>query len=154
MRQKIAAFLLSALVFPGLGQLYNQDRRKGVILVLAANGLLGLVLLTGLILFSREYTLVFFPRPLTADMVKMLPIDTLTHPRLLGALRTAAGLVGLCRGGRGPPGRAAGSGIAVLLRENISRQGAKAPNKIKMANSRPRLFSVGAQLAVPFVVRG
>ena len=46
MRQKIAAFLLSALVFPGLGQLYNQDRRKGIILVLAANGLLGLVFLT------------------------------------------------------------------------------------------------------------
>jgi hypothetical protein len=80
MRQKIAAFLLSALVFPGLGQLYNQDRRKGIILVLAANGLLGLVLLTGLILFSREYTLVFFPRPLTGEMVKMLLLDTLTHP--------------------------------------------------------------------------
>lgn len=80
MRQKITAFLLSALVFPGLGQLYNQDRRKGIILVLAANGLLGLVLLTGLILISREYTLVFFPRPLTAEMVQMLLSDTLRHP--------------------------------------------------------------------------
>lgn len=80
MRQKITAFLLSALVFPGLGQLYNQDRRKGIILVLAANGLLGLMLLTGLILFSREYTLVFFPRPLTGEMVKMLLLDTLTDP--------------------------------------------------------------------------
>jgi len=80
MRQKLAAFLLSALVFPGLGQFYNQDRRKGIILVLAANGLLGLVLLTGLILFSREYTLVFFPRPFTVEMVKMLLLDTLTHP--------------------------------------------------------------------------
>ena len=80
MRQKIVAFLLSALVFPGLGQLYNQDRRKGIILVLAANGLLGLVFLTLLLMVSREYTLVFFPRPLTADMVKMLLIDTLTHP--------------------------------------------------------------------------
>ncbi len=80
MRQKITAFFLSALVFPGLGQLYNQDRRKGIILILAANGLLGVVLLTGLILFSREYTLVFFPRPLTSDMVKMLLLDTLTHP--------------------------------------------------------------------------
>jgi len=80
MRQKITAFLLSALVFPGLGQLYNQDRRKGVILVLAANGLLGIVLLTGLILISREYTLVFFPRPLTWDIGKLLLLDTLTHP--------------------------------------------------------------------------
>jgi len=80
MRQKIVAFLLSALVFPGLGQLYNKDRRKGIILVLAANGLLGLVFLTLLLMVSREYTLVFFPRPLTADMVQMLLIDTLTHP--------------------------------------------------------------------------
>ncbi len=80
MRHKIAAFLLSALVFPGLGQLYNKDRRKGIILVLAANGLLGLVFLTLVIMVSREYTLVFFPRPLTADMVQMLLTDTLTHP--------------------------------------------------------------------------
>ncbi len=80
MRRKITALLLSALVFPGLGQLYNQDRRKGITLILVANGLLGLVLLTGLILFSREYTLVFFPRPLTSEMVKMLLMDTLTHP--------------------------------------------------------------------------
>ena len=80
MRQKIAAFLLSALVFPGLGQLYNKDRRKGIILVLAANGLLGLVFLTLLIMVSREYTLVFFPRPLTADLIQLLLFDTLTHP--------------------------------------------------------------------------
>jgi hypothetical protein len=80
MRRKITALLLSALVFPGLGQLYNQDRRKGITLILAANGLLGLVVLTGLILFSREYTVVFFPRPLTGEMVKMLAVDTLTHP--------------------------------------------------------------------------
>ena len=80
MRQKITAFLLSALVFPGLGQLYNQERRKGIILVLAANGLLGLVFLTLLILVSREYTLVFYPRPHTAEMVQMLLVDTLRHP--------------------------------------------------------------------------
>ena len=80
MRRKITAFLLSALVFPGLGQLYNQDRRKGVILVLAANGLLGLTLLMGLILISREYTTVFYPRPLTGEMVQMLLLDTLRHP--------------------------------------------------------------------------
>ncbi len=80
MRQKITAFLLSALVFPGLGQLYNRDRRKGVILVLAANTLLGLVFLTALFLISREYTTVFYPRALTREMVQMLLMDTLTHP--------------------------------------------------------------------------
>jgi O-antigen/teichoic acid export membrane protein len=80
MRQKITAFFLSALVFPGLGQLYNQDRRKGVILVLAANGLLGLTLLIGLILISQEYTTVFYPRPLTGEMIRLLLLDTLRHP--------------------------------------------------------------------------
>lgn len=80
MRQKITAFLLSALVFPGMGQLYNQDRRKGVILVLAANGLLGITLLVMLILISQEYTTVFFPKPLTWEMGRMLLFDTVTHP--------------------------------------------------------------------------
>ncbi len=80
MRQKLTAFLLSALVFPGLGHFYNQDRRKGIILVVAANGLLGLVFLAALILISREYTLVFFPRPITKDMLQLLLLDTLRHP--------------------------------------------------------------------------
>ncbi len=83
MRQKITAFLLSALVFPGLGQLYNQDRRKGVILVLATNGLLGLLLLVGLFLFSREYTDVFYPRPITLEVGRQLLADTVSHPVFL-----------------------------------------------------------------------
>ena len=63
MRQGIKAFLLSAFVFPGLGQLYNQDRRKGVALVLAANLLLGVILLVGMVLFSQEYLAVPPPPP-------------------------------------------------------------------------------------------
>ena len=55
MRQGLKAFLLSAFVFPGLGQLYNQDRRKGVALVLGTNLLLGVTLLVGMALFSQEY---------------------------------------------------------------------------------------------------
>lgn len=80
MRQGIKAFLLSAFVFPGLGQLYNQDRRKGVALVLGTNFLLGVVLLAGLVLFSQEYLAVFYPRPLTWELVKLLLLDTLSHP--------------------------------------------------------------------------
>jgi hypothetical protein len=80
MRRAITAFLLSALVFPGLGQLYNQDRRKGIFLVLMANALLGVVLLVGLILLSQEYHAVFYPRPLTWEMGRALIFDTLTHP--------------------------------------------------------------------------
>jgi Na+-driven multidrug efflux pump len=80
MRPGLKAFLLSAFVFPGLGQLYNQDRRKGVALVLGTNLLLGVVLLVSLVLFSQEYLSVFYPRPLTWELVKVLLADTLSHP--------------------------------------------------------------------------
>ena len=80
MRPQTTAFLLSALVFPGLGQLYKQQRRKGVLLVLAANFLLALVVLLGAILASQEYTTVFYPRPLTWEMGRLLLVDTVRHP--------------------------------------------------------------------------
>ncbi len=80
MRPQMTAFLLSALVFPGLGQLYNQQRRKGVLLVLAANFLMALLVLLGAILLSEEYTTVFYPRPLTWDLGRLLLLDTLRHP--------------------------------------------------------------------------
>jgi len=83
MRQGVKAFLLSAFVFPGLGQLYNQDRKKGVLLVLGANLLLGLLLLLGMVLLSQEYLSVFYPRPLTWEMFRLLLLDTLTHPFFL-----------------------------------------------------------------------
>jgi hypothetical protein len=80
MRKVLTATLLSALVFPGLGQLYNQDRKKGIFLVLAANLLLGVLFLVSLILISREYTAVYYPRPLTWDILQILLRDTLWHP--------------------------------------------------------------------------
>jgi len=83
MRPGAKAFLLSAFVFPGLGQLYNQDRKKGVFLVLAANLLLALVLLVGVMLLSQEYVSVFYPRPLTREMLRLLLLDTLSHPLFL-----------------------------------------------------------------------
>jgi Na+-driven multidrug efflux pump len=83
MRQGTKAFLLSAFVFPGLGQLYNQDRKKGVFLVLGANLLLGILLLAGVMLLSQEYFSVFYPRPLTREMFRLLLLDTLSHPFFL-----------------------------------------------------------------------
>jgi hypothetical protein len=83
MRQGVKAFLLSALVFPGLGQLYNQDRKKGVVLVLGANLLLGVVLLVGMVLISQEYLAVFYPRPLTWKLVHLLLVDSISHPFFL-----------------------------------------------------------------------
>lgn len=72
MRQAIIAFLLSAFVFPGLGQLYNNDRTKGIILVLLTNLFFGVLLLSGLALFSRGYYEYFYPKPLTWDVVREL----------------------------------------------------------------------------------
>jgi hypothetical protein len=83
MRQGVKAFLLSALVFPGLGQLYNQDRRKGVVLVLGANLLLGVILLIGMVMLSQEYLAVFYPRPLTWKLIQVLLLDTISHPFFL-----------------------------------------------------------------------
>src|SRR5208283_4444547 len=80
MRPQTTAFLLSVLVFPGLGQLYKQQSRKGVLLVLAANFLLALVVLLGAILASQEYTTVFSPRSLTWEMGRLLLVDTVRHP--------------------------------------------------------------------------
>ena len=109
MRQGIKAFLLSAFVFPGLGQLYNQDRKKGVALVLGTNLLLGVTLLVGMVLFSQEYLAVFYPRPLIWELVKVLLLDTISHPLfwipfgLLLAL-WGFGMVDAARGaGRQPP---------------------------------------------------
>jgi hypothetical protein len=108
MRQGIKAFLLSALVFPGLGQLYNQDRRKGVLLVLGANLLLGILLLAGMVLLSQEYLAVYYPRPLTWELVRTLLIDTISRPLFLvpfGLLMALWGfaMVDAVRGAHYPP---------------------------------------------------
>jgi O-antigen/teichoic acid export membrane protein len=105
MRQRIVAFLLSALVFPGLGQLYNQDRKKGIFLVLGANLLLAVLLLGGLVLLSQEYYRVFYPRPLTLEILRALAVDTLSHPLFYFPLALLVGLwayAAVDAGRRGP----------------------------------------------------
>ncbi len=92
MRPSIKAFLLSAFVFPGLGQLYNQDRKKGVLLVLLTNLLFGVLLLLGMILVSQEYYAVFYPRPLTPEMLKQMALDVLTRPLFLLPFTLLVGL--------------------------------------------------------------
>ena len=72
MRFSVKAFLLSAFVFPGLGQLYKQDRYKGILLLLAANLLLAFVLLTGVMVMSQEYMASLYPAALTAETLRVL----------------------------------------------------------------------------------
>ena len=94
MWQALIAFLLSAFVFPGLGQLYNQDRKKGIILVLLANLLVGILLLAGLVIFSQGYYEYFYPKPLTTPIVKELCRYLLSHPLFFLPLCLLVGLWG------------------------------------------------------------
>lgn len=80
MRPTLKAFFLSALVFPGLGQLYKQDRTKGIILILLGNLLLALVLLAGVMVLSQEYMSVVYPEPLTAANLRVLLLKVLSRP--------------------------------------------------------------------------
>jgi len=41
---------------------------------------LGVTLLVMMVLFSQEYLAVFYPRPLTWELVKVLLIDTISRP--------------------------------------------------------------------------
>ncbi len=94
MRSSIKAFLLSTFVFPGLGQLYKQERRKGIILILVANFLFGLMLLAFLILFSQEYLASYYPAPLTGEVLAPLLLRVLRHPFFLLPCLMLVGLWG------------------------------------------------------------
>jgi hypothetical protein len=72
MRFAVKAFLLSAFVFPGLGQLYKQDRYKGILLLLASNLLLAFVLLAGVMVMSQEYMATVYPEAFTAENLRVL----------------------------------------------------------------------------------
>ena len=80
MRPTLKAFFLSALVFPGLGQLYKQDRTKGIIIILLANLLLALVLLAGVMVLSQEYMGTVYPDPLTALNLRVLLFRVFSRP--------------------------------------------------------------------------
>lgn len=80
MSLSLKAFLLSAFVFPGLGQLYKQDRKKGILLLVAANLLLALVLLTGVMALSQEYMASFYPQALTAEILRILLKQVAARP--------------------------------------------------------------------------
>ncbi len=109
MGQGIKAFLLSALVFPGLGQLYNQDRKKGVLLVLLANLLLGILLLLGVTLLAGEYYETSYPAPLTWEIFRQLVLNVLGRPLFLVPFSLLVGVWAFAavdagrRAGRRPP---------------------------------------------------
>jgi TM2 domain-containing membrane protein YozV len=80
MRPAVKAFFLSAFVFPGLGQLYKQDRQKGIILILLGNLLLALVVLAGVMVLSQEYMTAVYPEPLNAKNLRVLLMQVISRP--------------------------------------------------------------------------
>ncbi len=80
MRFSVKAFLLSAFVFPGLGQLYKQDRKKGVLLLVAANLLLALLLLVTVMVLSQEYMTSIYPAVLNAENFRGLLKQIILRP--------------------------------------------------------------------------
>jgi hypothetical protein len=80
MRLAVKPFLLSAFVFPGLGQLYKQDRKKGVLLLVSANLLLALLLLAGVMVLSQEYMTSVYPAALNAENVRVLLKQVISRP--------------------------------------------------------------------------
>jgi hypothetical protein len=80
MRPSLKAFLLSAFIFPGLGQLYKQDRRKGIILLFAANLLLALVVLAGVMVLSEIYMTSVYPEALNTDNLRPLMRQVAARP--------------------------------------------------------------------------
>jgi hypothetical protein len=80
MRFAVKAFVLSAFVFPGLGQLYKRDRYKGILLLLAANLLLAFVLLAGVMALSQEYMVSVYPQALSAENLRMMLPRLLSKP--------------------------------------------------------------------------
>ncbi len=106
MSQAVKAFLLSTFVFPGLGQLYKGDLKKGVICVLAATFAFSLLLLLGIFYLWTEYAPIY-PAPPTPELRAQIILKVLHRPALL---LIAAAIVGLwvfsaldaMRGGKAP----------------------------------------------------
>jgi hypothetical protein len=55
MPSNFIAFLLSAFIFPGVGQIYKGEVKKGVFLILSASLLLAVLVLGLVIIYSYAY---------------------------------------------------------------------------------------------------
>ena len=87
MKNSLIALLLSAFVFPGVGQIYKRQIRKGVFLILAASLLLAVLILGIFILYSYAYTALLSqassPEAVEPAQLRLLLIDVISHPFIL-----------------------------------------------------------------------
>jgi hypothetical protein len=87
MKNSFIALLLSAFIFPGVGQAYKGEVRKGVFLILSASLLLAILVLGFLILYNYAYAAMLSQAtsPETIDPAQLhhLLMTVITHPFIL-----------------------------------------------------------------------
>lgn len=91
MKRILIALLLSGLIFPGLGQIYNRDLKKGFFLILLATLGVTIFFLGGLILLSYQCAAIY-PAPLTGSLLKAMVFKVLLHPLILCSLSLFLGV--------------------------------------------------------------
>lgn len=108
MARKTKAVLLSAFIFPGLGQIYKGEVRKGVFLIVAASLLLAVFLLGVVIFYSYGYAELLAqlqtPDAITPDHLRHLLLAVLTKPvsLFLAGLLLATWVFSIVDAGRNP----------------------------------------------------
>ena len=87
MQNPFIALLLSTFIFPGIGQIYKGQLRKGVFLILATSLLLAVLVLGVLILYNYAYAAILSqatsPETIEPAQLQHLLIKVITHPFIL-----------------------------------------------------------------------
>lgn len=87
MNSAIIAMLLSAFLFPGIGQAYKGEVRKGVFLIMSASLLLAVLILGVVILYSYAYAALLSqaasPEAIEPAQLQQLLVSVITHPFIL-----------------------------------------------------------------------
>jgi hypothetical protein len=83
----IVPFLLSAFIFPGIGQVYKGELKKGIFLILSTSLLLAVLVLGVVILYSYAYAEVLSratsPEAIEPDQLHGLLLQVITRPPIL-----------------------------------------------------------------------
>jgi len=87
MKNPVIALLLSAFVFPGIGQVYKGEARKGIFLILTASLLLAVLVLGIFILYSYAYAAILSqtssPETIAPAQLQQLLVQVATHALIL-----------------------------------------------------------------------
>lgn len=116
MSSALFAIVLSAFIFPGLGQVYKGEARKGVFLILSASLLLAVLVLSVVILYSYGYADIVSqaasPEDIAPDQLQQLLMQVISRPFILFTfgLLLATWVFGVVDAGRRST-KAAGGGL-------------------------------------------